>query len=135
MTVTPDDVRHIAALARLALTPAEVARFTTQLDAILGHVAELEAADTLDTPDAADGADAADAVDAADADRGDAAPVPPATEHRAPLADDVPGADPLQQAVAELTAAWQDGFFTVPRLAAMQGTDDAGADDAETGSA
>lgn len=96
MKVTSDDVRHIAKLARLQLRDEEVDRFTPQLDAILGHAAELEAADTGDTP-----AREADA-------------------RRAPLAGDAPGSDPLQRPVSDLSASWQDCFFTVPRLAAMQ---------------
>lgn len=35
------DVRYVAALARLALTDAEVAQFQGELDAILGYVAQL----------------------------------------------------------------------------------------------
>jgi aspartyl-tRNA(Asn)/glutamyl-tRNA(Gln) amidotransferase subunit C len=99
MTVTPDDVRHIASLARLALSEEEVERFTPQLDAILGHAAELESTDANESgPSDADG-------------RG------------APLAGDAPGADPLLASPEALAPEWKAGFFTVPRLAAMQGTE------------
>jgi aspartyl-tRNA(Asn)/glutamyl-tRNA(Gln) amidotransferase subunit C len=37
MTLTTGDVRHIARLARIAVTDEEVERYTAQLDAILGH--------------------------------------------------------------------------------------------------
>lgn len=99
MKVTSDDVRHIAKLARLQLSDEEVDRFTPQLDAILGHAAELEAADG-DTP----------AIEA--------------SPGSAPLVGDAPGSDPLHRPVGDLSASWQDGFFTVPRLEAMQDADE-----------
>jgi aspartyl-tRNA(Asn)/glutamyl-tRNA(Gln) amidotransferase subunit C len=43
--ITRDEVRHVAALARLALTEDEVERMQVTLDAILGYVAELEGLD------------------------------------------------------------------------------------------
>jgi aspartyl-tRNA(Asn)/glutamyl-tRNA(Gln) amidotransferase subunit C len=43
--ITPDDVRYVAALARLALTDEEVDRTTGQLDAMLGHFADIDALD------------------------------------------------------------------------------------------
>ena len=45
-TLGADDVQRIAALARLELTPAEVALFASQLAAILTYVEELGAVDT-----------------------------------------------------------------------------------------
>jgi aspartyl-tRNA(Asn)/glutamyl-tRNA(Gln) amidotransferase subunit C len=38
-------VRHVAKLARLKLTDADVARYASQLTAILGYVAQLKAVD------------------------------------------------------------------------------------------
>ncbi|HVX84442.1 MAG TPA: Asp-tRNA(Asn)/Glu-tRNA(Gln) amidotransferase subunit GatC [Phycisphaerae bacterium] len=38
-------VRHVARLARLKLTDADVARYATQLTAILGYVAQLKSVD------------------------------------------------------------------------------------------
>ncbi|MGH7502773.1 MAG: Asp-tRNA(Asn)/Glu-tRNA(Gln) amidotransferase subunit GatC [Longimicrobiales bacterium] len=128
MPVTREDVLHMATLARLVLTTEEVERFTPQLGIILDHVAELEAASELQriARPAADepGTDAADATLAVNE------PGAEPQEHHAPLAADEPGADPLHLAAAELAPAWRDGFFTVPRLAAMQGTDDAESGDA-----
>lgn len=46
MSLTPDDVLHIARLARISLSPAEVDRFATQLSGILDHFAELAAVPT-----------------------------------------------------------------------------------------
>lgn len=41
--ITPDDVVHVARLARLALTDDEVVTFTSQLAAVLDHAADVEA--------------------------------------------------------------------------------------------
>ncbi|HET9370314.1 MAG TPA: Asp-tRNA(Asn)/Glu-tRNA(Gln) amidotransferase subunit GatC [Vicinamibacterales bacterium] len=43
---TPDDVRRIAALAQLSLTPAEVDHFATQLAAILAYAETVQRVDT-----------------------------------------------------------------------------------------
>lgn len=40
-----DEVRKVAKLGRLKLTDADVARYATQLTAILGYVAQLKAVD------------------------------------------------------------------------------------------
>jgi len=40
--LTRDEVIHVAKLARLSLTEAEVDMFTSQMSAILDHVAELQ---------------------------------------------------------------------------------------------
>ena len=45
MAVTPEEVMYIAQLARLHLTPAEVERFTPQLNRVLAHAAELAEVD------------------------------------------------------------------------------------------
>ena len=45
MALTPEQVRHVAALARLSLTPEEERRYTTQLSAILEAVEALQALD------------------------------------------------------------------------------------------
>lgn len=42
--ITPQQVRHVAKLARLALTEPELARLGTQLESILGYVAKIEQA-------------------------------------------------------------------------------------------
>ena len=48
MSLTPDDVLHIARLARIELSEDDVARFTSQLSGILDHFAALAAVDTSD---------------------------------------------------------------------------------------
>jgi aspartyl-tRNA(Asn)/glutamyl-tRNA(Gln) amidotransferase subunit C len=95
MAVTPEDVRHVARLARLHLSPEEVERFTLQLNGILSHMEELSAA----------GAE-------------EASPEP-ATAWDAPLRDDHAAPDALAHGPHALAPAWQGGFFTVPRLAAL----------------
>jgi aspartyl-tRNA(Asn)/glutamyl-tRNA(Gln) amidotransferase subunit C len=48
MSITLDEVRHIAKLANLEFSDEEQERFTRQLGAILDHVAQLERLDTHD---------------------------------------------------------------------------------------
>ena len=44
--LSADDIRKIALLARLDLSEDEVTLYTSQLDGILGHFADLQALDT-----------------------------------------------------------------------------------------
>lgn len=46
MSLSPEQVLHIARLARVGLTPEEVDRFATQLSGILDHFEALSAVDT-----------------------------------------------------------------------------------------
>jgi aspartyl-tRNA(Asn)/glutamyl-tRNA(Gln) amidotransferase subunit C len=48
MRLTPEQVEHVALLARLRLTEDERARFTTQLNSILEHFEQLRQIDTSD---------------------------------------------------------------------------------------
>ena len=48
--ITPEDVAHVARLARLHLTEDELVTFTGQLDAVLGHTADVESLDLDDVP-------------------------------------------------------------------------------------
>src|SRR5271154_3860446 len=43
-------VRHVAKLARLKLADADIARYSTQLTAILGYVAQLKSVDVTGPP-------------------------------------------------------------------------------------
>ena len=52
MTLTIEEVEHIANLARLQLSPEEQARFREQLSAILDYVARLQELDTRGIPPA-----------------------------------------------------------------------------------
>jgi aspartyl-tRNA(Asn)/glutamyl-tRNA(Gln) amidotransferase subunit C len=44
--ITTDDVKYVARLAKIAITEDEAAKFTKELDAILGYVQQLDAVDT-----------------------------------------------------------------------------------------
>ncbi|HSO27842.1 MAG TPA: Asp-tRNA(Asn)/Glu-tRNA(Gln) amidotransferase subunit GatC [Anaerolineales bacterium] len=48
MSLTLEEVEHIAELARLALSPAEKSRYREQLSDILEYAARLQALDTAD---------------------------------------------------------------------------------------
>jgi len=48
MSLTPDDVLHIARLARIAVSDEDVQRFATQLSTILDHFQALAAVPTDD---------------------------------------------------------------------------------------
>jgi aspartyl-tRNA(Asn)/glutamyl-tRNA(Gln) amidotransferase subunit C len=48
--ITPDDVAHVARLARLELTHDELERFTHQLADVLAHADDIAALDTAGVP-------------------------------------------------------------------------------------
>lgn len=48
--IGPEQVRHVAVLARLALPEADVPRYAGELGRILEHVARLQQLDTRDVP-------------------------------------------------------------------------------------
>jgi aspartyl-tRNA(Asn)/glutamyl-tRNA(Gln) amidotransferase subunit C len=50
MSLTPDEVRHIARLARLGLTETDVARFGEQLSGIIDYFEELQRVDVEGIP-------------------------------------------------------------------------------------
>jgi aspartyl-tRNA(Asn)/glutamyl-tRNA(Gln) amidotransferase subunit C len=50
MSLTPEQVRHIARLARLGLADADVERFGHQLSDILDYFERLASVDTTDVP-------------------------------------------------------------------------------------
>lgn len=91
--ITPDDVRHVARLARLDITDAEVDLFAGQLAAVLEHARDVEALDV--------------------------AGVEP-TAHPLPLVnvlrDDAPGASLDRDEVLAQAPAAEDGRFRVPRI-------------------
>ena len=57
-----DDVRHVAALARLDLTDDEVEQFTGQLGAVLAHAADVAALDLAGVPPTAHPLDLSDVL-------------------------------------------------------------------------
>jgi|SRR5947207_278312 len=44
--ITPEQVKHVANLSRLALPPEKLARFASQLESILEYVAKINEVDT-----------------------------------------------------------------------------------------
>lgn len=101
MAVTPDDVRHVATLARIGVPEARVAGLVAEINGILAHMAVLT---KVDTSAIAGGAG-------------------PAEAGGIPLAPDEPPSVPLVRAREEFAPETRDGFFLVPRLATH---DDAG---------
>lgn len=53
MPLSPDEVAHVAMLARLGLSEEERHRIGAQLDVILEHISALERADISDIPETA----------------------------------------------------------------------------------
>ena len=90
MSVSPEDVRHIARLARLELTDEEVERFRRELSNILAYVEKLEELD-------------AGAV---------AEPGKPDQPLRKDAVAEWPDVTPLQESAPDFAG----GFFRVPRV-------------------
>lgn len=91
MSLSLDEVRHIAHLARLRLTPEEEERFQDQLSDILDYADRLQAVDT-------------DHI----------APTATVLNLRAPLRPDEPRPCPPQAAILANAAAAEEGMFRVP---------------------
>ena len=53
MPLSPDDVAHVAMLARLGLSDEERHRIGAELDLILAHIARLQSADVSEVPETA----------------------------------------------------------------------------------
>lgn len=94
MAVSEDDVRHVAALARIGLEPARVHLLAAELNSILSHMEVLAAIDTS-------GID----LHARDDDGG------------MPLRSDDGPQLPLARPRDAFAPASREGFFLVPRLA------------------
>ena len=93
MAVTLDDVRHIAALARLGLTDGRARALVAELNTILAHMDVLSKVDTAGIE-----------------------PVAGIGASGTPLRPDTGPPIPLARAVAEFAPRTSDGFFLVPRL-------------------
>jgi aspartyl-tRNA(Asn)/glutamyl-tRNA(Gln) amidotransferase subunit C len=92
-TVSLDEVRHVARLARLGLTDEQVGVVAHDLNTILAHMDVLSKVDTQGVPEYT----AADTV--------------------MPLRVDHGAAIPLDAPVESFAPEMRDGFFVVPRLA------------------
>ncbi len=104
MAVTVDDVRHIAALARLGLTDERAHTLVDELNTILRHMDVLSRVDTGNAPEVS-------GIGAAGA----------------PLRPDSGEPTPLARARESFAPRMQDGFFLVPRLSTHEDGADAGA--------
>lgn len=93
MAVSLDDVRHIAALARLGLSDDRARALTAELNTILGH---MDALARVDTSSVAGTDDEAPGM---------------------PLRADAPPPDALARGPEAFGPSMRDGFFLVPRLA------------------
>ena len=96
MSVSPEEVRGIAVLARLELGQDEIGTMADQLSSILGHMEALGRVDVSE-----------------------ATPMDGGIAASAPLRPDTLGFDPLSRPPDEIAPAWRDHFFVVPRLAAL----------------
>ena len=91
--VTPELVRHVAKLSRLALDEAHVARYRGQLESILGYVAKIGEVDVSDVE-----------------------PMAHAAPLRNVLRDDVPGPTLPREKVLENAPESDGPFFKVPKV-------------------
>ncbi len=92
MSVTPEDVRHVARLARVGLGEERIPSLVSELNGILAHMDVLQQVNIEGVAEVA----------------GEAA---------APLRDDALPSDTLGRPREAFAPASRDGFFLVPRLA------------------
>lgn len=102
MAVTIDDVRHIADLARLGLTPERARALVAELNGILEHMEVLAKADVSGVP-----------------------PVAGVGAAGLPLREDEGPKYPLARPLDTIAPAMRDGFFVVPRLHTHEDATDA----------
>ena len=103
MAVTHDDVRHIAELARVGVSPERLDDLVRELNGILAHMEVLAQVETTATENEPPPSGR-----------------PPAST---PLRSDSSGPIPMLLSLESFAPATRDGFITVPRLASH---DDAG---------
>jgi aspartyl-tRNA(Asn)/glutamyl-tRNA(Gln) amidotransferase subunit C len=94
MTIRPDDVRHIAHLARLAVDDERLESIARELSSILDHMEALQEVETEGLP-------AVSGVGAGGT----------------PLRDDTGPSVKLERPPESFAPEMRDGFFIVPRLA------------------
>ncbi len=97
MAVTHDDVRHIADLARLAVSPSRLDDLVRELNGILTHMDVLREVETGDSED------------------DNAYTGLPLTS--TPLRPDTSGPIPMARPIESFAPSVRDGFIIVPRLA------------------
>ena len=99
MSVTHEDVRHVAALARLAVDDTRLDALVAELNGILGH------------------------MDALSQVKGGSGTMPVSSE-TTPLRSDSSGPIPLLRPLASFAPSVKDGFILVPRLATHEDSAD-----------
>ena len=105
MSVSEQDVRHVAALARLGLADDRVQSLVGELNGILEHMDVLQQVNIGD------------------------ASLDPDASHGMRMRDDVPNPIALHRSREEFAPSMRDGFFLVPRLSThgtAEGADDEG---------
>lgn len=97
MAVTHDDIRHIAELARVGVSPSRLDELVRELNGILAHMEVLAQVDTSGSED-------------------DSSPsgMPPTCT---PLRSDSSGPIPMLLPLESFAPSTRDGFIIVPRLA------------------
>ena len=93
MAVTHDDVRHVAELARLAVSEARLDHLVAELNGILGHMEVLSQVNTVDIERTVG-----------------------KVVESTPLRSDSSGPLKLESPREDFAPAMRDGFFIVPRL-------------------
>jgi aspartyl-tRNA(Asn)/glutamyl-tRNA(Gln) amidotransferase subunit C len=93
MSVSPEQVRHIAKLARIAMSDAELERLVPELNNILGWVEQLGEVDT-------------DGVE----------PLATVVDQKLRLRDDVVNDGNIREEVLANAPEAQHGFFAVPKV-------------------
>lgn len=101
MPIGPDDVRHVAALARLSVPESQLPELVAQLNGILAHMDALALVKTQDVLGTEGVGDAA-----------------------MPLRMDVGPPIPLVRPLSAFAPQVRDGFLLVPRLATHESTGD-----------
>jgi aspartyl-tRNA(Asn)/glutamyl-tRNA(Gln) amidotransferase subunit C len=97
MRISPDEVLKVARLAELAVEEADLPTLVRQFNDIVGYVAQLDALPA----------------------EGDIAPLVPGPE-AVRWREDTVAPEPLALPPSALAPAFREGFFVVPRLAAME---------------
>jgi aspartyl-tRNA(Asn)/glutamyl-tRNA(Gln) amidotransferase subunit C len=104
VSVTREDVLHIAELARLGVDTARAEELTKELSAILAHMEVLSQVDTASVPTAIEGGAGG-----------------------TPLRPDVGVPGIMPGTLASIAPAMRDGFFMVPRLSTHEDSTESGA--------
>ena len=104
MAVSRDDVKHVAALARLGITDERAGTLAAELNTILAHMEVLARVDTT-------------AIE----------PLVGVSGEGTPLRPDEGPSVKLAQPIEEFAPSVKDGFFIVPRLATHESGEGSGA--------